>query len=386
MVYNSFANKQFQSQCLNDIRFLLSIALVLFHTFALNFIPGFDINNYLLTYEFKRWIDSFFCGDSIVAVYFFISGYLFFYNNTEWTVKVYQYKLRNRVKTLLIPYLLWNLIGIGLVVFKSLPIFDVFLSYPGTGIDLSISNLLSCFWMYNGKLSAPLSGVENAEVFVQTQSYPINTALWFVRDLMIVVVCTPLLHFLLKRLKLIILTVLGVAYVVFSYKIVDWHINQLTMAFLFFSWGAYLSIQRKLVLDTFKNYYVGAAILYLLCSTGYVFVSDYSNGAATLLKIIHSFALVLFSFGVVSYFLPRIRFTFHFNVMALSCFVYMSHCLVVPRILKILTFFIKPDTDILWLTVYLLSFILTLFLLALCFFFCKRYTPSLLNVLIGGRV
>ena len=377
------SQRNFQSLCIDDARFLLAIALVLFHTFALSVFAGLQIDGYQVSNGFKNWVDSFFNGDSIVAVYFFISGYLFFLCK-EWNIKVYTHKLRNRIHTLLIPYLLWNAIGICLVIFKSLPIFDAFLSYSGTGIDLSIQNLLSCFWMYDGRLSAPPAGTENLSAFVSQQSFPINTALWFVRDLMIVVIFTPLLHFLIKRLRLIFLALLGIAYVFFSYRVIDWHINQLTMAFFFFSFGAYLSIRGKTISGSFKKFYAASVVVYILCSVGSMFVS--TPAIATLLKIIHSFALIFFTFAIVSYFLHRFKFSLNFNVMALSTFIYMSHCLVVPRVMKIITFVIGPDSDMLWLTVYLLSFISALLLLAVCFFICKKYMPSLLKVLIGGRI
>ena len=377
------SQRNFQSLCIDDARFLLAIALVLFHTFALSVFAGLQIDGYQVSNGFKNWVDSFFNGDSIVAVYFFISGYLFFLCK-EWNIKVYTHKLRNRIHTLLIPYLLWNAIGICLVIFKSLPIFDAFLSYSGTGIDLSIQNLLSCFWMYDGRLSAPPAGTENLSAFVSQQSFPINTALWFVRDLMIVVVFTPLLHFLIKRLRLIFLALLGIAYVFFSYRVIDWHINQLTMAFFFFSFGAYLSIRGKMISDSFKKFYATSVVVYLLCSVGSMFVTV--PAIATMLRIIHSFALIFFTFAIVSYFLHRFKFSLNFNVMALSTFIYMSHCLVVPRVMKIIAFVIGPDSDILWLTVYLLAFISTLLLLAVCFFICKKYAPSLLKVLIGGRI
>lgn len=42
-------------------------------------------------------------------LYFFISGYLFFFRTT-FSVDVYKKKLKSRIKTLLIPYLFWNFV------------------------------------------------------------------------------------------------------------------------------------------------------------------------------------------------------------------------------------------------------------------------------------
>ena len=42
-----------------------------------------------------------------VPLFFLIAGFLFF-AGSEWSVEVYLLKLRRRVKTLLVPYVLWN--------------------------------------------------------------------------------------------------------------------------------------------------------------------------------------------------------------------------------------------------------------------------------------
>ena len=61
----------------------------------------------------------------------------------------------------------------------------------------------------------------------------------------------------------------------------------------------------------------------------------------------------------------------------------MSHCLVVPRLLKVLDVVWQPQTDALWLTLYLTAAVLSVGLLAGCFAICKRYAAALLRILIG---
>lgn len=59
-------------------------------------------------------------GHSIVVVavpvFFIISGYFFFYNIKEFNSGVYVTKLKKRGRTLLIPYLLWNLLPVFMIV------------------------------------------------------------------------------------------------------------------------------------------------------------------------------------------------------------------------------------------------------------------------------
>ena len=50
-----------------------------------------------------------------VPIFFLVSGYLFFVKLEEWNTNIWIDKLKKRVKTLLIPYVLWNLITICLM-------------------------------------------------------------------------------------------------------------------------------------------------------------------------------------------------------------------------------------------------------------------------------
>ncbi len=371
----------FQSRCIDTVRVLFVLILVLFHGFATS-PSGFSFGNYPITEIFKRFVDTFF-GDSIVAVYFFISGYLFFWGK-DWTSGVYKEKLKRRVKTLFIPYVLWNLLGVCLVIVRLLPVFNTFLAYPGSDLNLSVSNFLSCFWMYDGQLGAPSANVENYEILVQRTSFPINTALWFVRDLMIVVVCTPLVYFLLKRLRTYFLMLLSALYLFFSYYVIDWHINQLLMAFLFFSWGAHVCLRKNTVLDYFSRSWPIWG--YLLCSILFLLVSYFAiKEISPLFKVVHSFVTVAFAFNIGGR-LSRHGIMQFKHGAAWSCFIYMSHCLVLPRLLKVVAFAIAPVSDLAWLLTYILSVFVALALLSLCFVLCRKYMPKLLNILIGGRV
>ena len=51
-----------------------------------------------------------------VPMFFFISGFLFFNKLQEWNRTVYFGKLRKRIKTLLVPFIIWNTIKILLKV------------------------------------------------------------------------------------------------------------------------------------------------------------------------------------------------------------------------------------------------------------------------------
>lgn len=118
-----------RSQSLDLLRFPLAVVILIIHTFNAN---GFTIQgvpvsleNMPILLEINLFIDGFLRGQS-VPIYFFISGFVFFLG-VGFTKEKYLQKLKNRVKTLLIPYLIWNIIAIlrGL-----LPQCVFFLSFP----------------------------------------------------------------------------------------------------------------------------------------------------------------------------------------------------------------------------------------------------------------
>lgn len=116
------------------------------------------------TYEVLKIVVSQTLCKVAMPTFFVMSGYLFFANVTEWNAKTYLGKLRRRVKTLLIPYIVWNLLmAIKLKTF-SLNIFWAFWTEAGKQTD----------WVGNEQL----------------MTAPVNMPLWFLRDLMVVALFT----------------------------------------------------------------------------------------------------------------------------------------------------------------------------------------------------
>lgn len=143
------------------------------------------LNGFVRLYAGMFW-------DQSVPVYFFISGYVFFLNIT--LVKdVYIRKMRNRFKSLFIPYLIWNAATILKILLLALPCFAFLFNHQTTfaDMDLSLRAIFMSFWnacegIIPGKLS------DTGEI------YPQDGPMWFVRDLIIIVLCTPLVNKMLN--------------------------------------------------------------------------------------------------------------------------------------------------------------------------------------------
>ena len=89
-----------------------------------------------------------------MPTFFVMSGYLFFGNVTKWNAKIYWNKQRRRAKTLLVPYIIWNI---------------------AMAVKLKTFSL---------------------SIFIE----PANMPLWFLRDLMIVSLLTPIIYIGVRKL------------------------------------------------------------------------------------------------------------------------------------------------------------------------------------------
>lgn len=248
-----------RTQSLDLLRFPLAIVVLTIHAFGTD---GIQINlsptsaeQYPIFTSITYFIEAFLAGKS-VPIYYFISGFVFFLG-VEMTYETYARKFKNRIKSLVIPYFVWNALALLMVLLITVnPLLQEYTS--GKSFSFSWYSLVSCFW-----------GGFNVDIT------PVNGPLWFVRDLIIVVICTPLLHCILKRTKYYFVCLLGIAWFVLSYFQIN--VMGFDSAFFFFSWGAYLSIHRKDMLEAFGKYNKIAACLYLSLCSLHIMLHDYSD-------------------------------------------------------------------------------------------------------------
>ena len=143
-----------------------------------------------------------------VPVFFIISGYFFFYQVSEFTCDSYRKKLKKRMRSLLLPYFLWNLLPVLLI----------------TG-----GNLYSI--LFRGKSFEALkdfySGLWNEGLYhiwwdKTSGTMPFDSPLWYIRDLMMVCVLSPLLYQAIKRV--------GWAFLEYWSCFISWDYGRILMA------------------------------------------------------------------------------------------------------------------------------------------------------------
>lgn len=111
-------------------------------------------------------------GAIAVPFFFFLSGLTFF---RDYSTRKYPQKLKRRVKTLLIPYLLWNIIGL---------IFSILYTYT------PLSNIVQGRELFTPTIGNILKGV-----FL----YKYNYQFWFLFNLIIFTLFAPIINLIITK-------------------------------------------------------------------------------------------------------------------------------------------------------------------------------------------
>lgn len=220
---NRFSNK------LTNLSWLCALLVVLIHagTYAAN-LPGAALQ----TIYGKNWatfLQLFFTEGicrAAVPLFFLMSGYLF-YRSYEPTARWHKNKILKRLRTNGIPYLFWGLAVIAFfAVAQAIPAVKQYFS----SADRQIAQFSLSQWLNTIFLS------------------PINSPLWFLRDLIVLALVSPLLSLLCKKVPWVWLPLVAVWWML-GLPIYVIRIESL----LFFSCGAFLSLYAKDKLESFST-------------------------------------------------------------------------------------------------------------------------------------
>ena len=221
-----------KSEVIGQLRFPLIVLVTFAHSY------GAVADDYSLlasgwnTYEVLKLLVSQTLVKVVVPVFFIISGYLFFANVKTWRLQVYREKLLRRAKTLLFPYLLWNLLmAVKLRTFS-----------------------WTMFWVYWNP-----SGVQTDWLgHEQLMTAPANMPLWFLRDLIVVSLLTPLIYHGVKRFGGWLLAVLAVFYLSGVCAFIP---GLSAYALFFFTLGAFLAIRQQDLISAMKRHETASYLL-----------------------------------------------------------------------------------------------------------------------------
>lgn len=375
------SKEQIISFALDYLRFPLALIVILVHVLNIDDV-GVDVSGCNVgmiehgsIFDSVRYIINVFIRGISVPIYLFISGYVFFRGLNEYTLKTYKNKISNRIHSLLIPYFIWNSIELLLVIFIHLSSLKSYTAGCGT-LNLSLRNIISCFWVYNGHL------VDSGVVAVQSNAlFPLNTPLWFLRDLFCVALITPIIYIILKKLghwAIIILFGLCVLPIA-NAPLLD----QFFSVLLFFSIGAYLAIHKVDLIKLFTRFYILSIFIYVVGSVISIVVEN-----AIISSIFKNISILGALFLLYNLALKKVQSNGYRKtafLAASSMFLYLSHSLICMRFYKVLLLIFNPNHNVEIVFCLLISYILVIAVLLISYYILRKYTPRIAAILTGRK-
>lgn len=320
-----------------------------------NHVAGTDLYNLL-----RIIIHS--LSDLSVPCFFFFSGYLFFTNLKRWDSMKFKQKLHRRVHSLILPYLIWNMIPVMYDLMKALIHTDenVWSSFVNI---MNSKGWLHVFWDSHARLG-------------QTGA-PEDMPLWFLRDLIILsFILSPIVFFIAKKKAgifiIIVFFILGMLKIPetegLSYSSIFW-----------FSIGSYISIHDfPLMSQISHNRYVLIS-LFTICFV----ISVLFKGSCVPVYWFHQFSILI---GVPIVLLLSMHLSEGLsktlsNLSHATFFVFASHTIIIlPKCRSIME---TVTGNNLYLC-YLIPPILTVILCTIIYFVFYRLSPQLCKI-VNGR-
>lgn len=340
---------QVQSQTIYFLRFLLILAVVFTHARIKEpwqeYENGYSIFVYIFTGVFER----------LPALVLF-SGYLFF--RTGFSLQKYAQKLKSRVKSLLVPYLFWNA---AVVVFY----------------------LLLQYWMLrHGETpdSKPITDYTLHDWKFAFWNGPIASQFWFIRNLMTVMVLSPIFYLLLRYLKLFGLILTALPWL-FGIDTV-WRMH--TYTFFFFAAGGWFALRQENFVERMMPHWKWSGILFLLSACFQVYRYLFNLPSVEIVNKIGLCASVVFIIAISGKLISSGKLKVNVPLCQSSFFVFAAHLIPVGLLRGILLPFF-PQTAWAFLTVHLLVAGSVILLCIGVYKLMHRFTPKFLSVITGGR-
>lgn len=371
------ANTELSSRIISCLRFPLTLGVVFIHY---NIANGSDPWWVIFIINLISEVIS----RIAVPLFFLISGFLFFYH-TEFSLNIYVKKLKKRYWSLFVPFILWNILAICKMASHKIAVFSKF--YPDAQdieIRLSLTRIINTLFNYDETNGIFIRQTANITPRLDYLPYPIDMPLWFVRDLMIVVILSPLIYWFIKKSGLKFILFLGVVWYFLEAIFFqgNWFVL-LSRAFFFFSWGAYFSINN---LDAVKEMQSHQHIVYLYFPLA---ILDATTQACSWNIFIHQAGILLGIFGVItisSHFIHTKSAHLFEKFQNCSFFVFALHTLIIRDIAKLIFTAIHiPGNGFGVLFSYFSVPIATTTICVMLYWVLKRFFPPVLALLTGGR-
>lgn len=346
-----------QSVVITAMRFPLIILVLFQHSVGYDSSPmrwSWDGEN---VYHFLTEMISHHICSIAVPCFFLLSGFLFFYNLKE-SEKDYSWiksKWKRRCRTLLIPFLFWNLAHVVaiLLVTKAFGIVGL----PIVSDQMPAVQKGPLYWFVTG---------------------PIDFPLWYLRDLIVLSMLAPFLYFFIRRFSRLFVGMLFLLYVVSA----D---HNYYPSLTFFGMGCYLALQQKNLLTVCRQ---------VRYPTAWLALAALLTATALYGRPIHPYLWLLFApFGMITFVnlcdgllrFPKVG-SWMFKLSETVFFIYAAHEIYILGWTKGLLLRIFGDTLTGHWICYLAAPVLTLTIGLALYYILKKIMPKSLAFACGGRI
>ena len=306
---------------------------------------------YLISQALTRWP---------AAMLFAISGFLFFHNlQPHW--EAYRRKYAGRLRTVVVPFLLWSALGLALYLFlQALPQSSAYFSRDFLG-ELSVGRIADKLLLH-----------------------PVGYPLWFLQTLIVCFVLAPLLYWparilrWLAPLPVAALWALGASATNWS----DWK------GITFFTLGAVIALERRRGVRLTPAPWVGK-LLFPLWLLACLLFTAFLRGETTLWahslhKALMCMAVAAIWFGYVTYLRPLEDRPLVTLLLPFSFFIFVAQEPLLTMIKRV-GLHLLGSSDAAMLVAYFTAPLLTLALVVTAAAILRRYLPTPYAWLTGGR-
>ena len=302
-----------------------------------------------------------------VPLFLLFSGYLFF-KEGRFDGALYRHKLKSRFRTLFIPYIIWSTLCFIIAVVQG-QVTPTLLHYAEGLWDTAL-------WNDGTTFSRTLPG------------YPVNMPLWFIRDLMILVLISPLIWFLIQKTRGWGILLMAAWWFPAHDKFFGFGADSL----FFFSLGALFAMKQVNFVQLARKYavpfYIAAGIMLVVD-----FLVMYKNYLAY-----HElrFNWLVFNVYVVSIMGATLAFAGKMadkpfadrliQLSSVSFFLYAAHILWLEPVRDYLLKVLAPSSNAAVILFYFAFIAFQCTIVTALYFLMRRFLPKTTAVLTGGRV
>ena len=373
---------QLQSSTIDLLRFPLALAVIFIHLNPQTIsIPeaSFPILSGDGIYNIFAISISNVLALTAVPTFFFISGFLFFCNFPIFTWAGYKKKIKSRIKTLIIPYFVWNTIVFSLIIISQ--IIKIITRNESWNILLEYIRDTGWHIFYDCHIfMIPEMNLLGMPFYM---TGPIDAPLWFLRDLIIVVIFSPLIYYFLKYTSFFGILFLFTAYITRIWiSLPGFSIT----AFFFFSLGAYFALHNKNIIIFSRRYGKIYSFISIVLFLSCVWYNGKNTTIGSNIIPIYTVSTIFLLFNITSIIVEKYRLKAN-PILLKSCFfVYASHAVYILSLTSTSIHHIIYGNDgIDKIICYILTPFITAGICVFIYYILTKYFPKIALPLTGFR-